>query len=178
MPLIRKAALLVGFLLAIACSEEKTAARASDARESRKANDAGEPLAAKVLAGEGAVYTDLCRCASAIGQPDPTTCFAHFVGNGSRARTPSEAACVQDVFEAHAVEVDSILECELSVIATARACFAGVVDCEATPVIRCAADGQAANTACGAYPAVVQHGINECYGLTGDGAPESASSRN
>src|SRR5580765_4159132 len=139
MSLIRNSVLPVGFLLAIGCSEEKTAARASDAGESRKANDAGEPLAAKVLAGEVAVYTDLCRCASAVGQPDPTTCFAHFVGNGSRARTPSEAACVQGVFEAHAGEVDSILECELTVIATARACFEKVVNCEATPVVRCAA---------------------------------------
>lgn len=178
MPLIRNAALLGGFLLAIGCNEEKAAARASDAGESRKANDAGEPLAAKVLAGEVAVYTDLCKCSSAIGQPDPTTCFATFVGNGTRARTPSEAACVQGVFEAHAVEVDSILECELSVIATARACFAEAVDCEAMPVIRCAADGQAANTACGAYPAAVQRGINECYGLAGDGAAESAPSSN
>ena len=178
MSLIRNSVLLVGCLFTTGCGEERPAARAADAGESRKANDAGEPLAAKVLAGEVAVYTDLCKCSSAIGQPDPTTCFATFVGNGTRARTPSEATCVQGVFEANAVEVDSILECELSVIATARACFAEVVDCEATPVTRCAADGQAANTACGAYPAAVQRGINECYGLAGDGAAESAPARN
>jgi hypothetical protein len=151
-----------------ACSSAEPPSRPGN-RASKGAPDSGPSTASRVLADEVAVYTDLCRCPSALGQPDPQTCFLHYV-----ARTPPEAECVKAVFETHAAELDGILECEIQVVATTRACLAGVANCEPSPVVGCAASGLAANAACGAYPDAVQRGIDECYGV-GDAAAPSSS---
>lgn len=153
-PRFRRLLLSVLVLATTGCGEP-TASRAPP--------DSGISLAARVLAGEVAVYTDLCACPAALGFADSATCFVYFV-----ARSPSQADCVRGVFESDAAEVDSILECELDVIATARECLANVIACDTTGVLQCATAGQAANTACGAYPSVVQQGIDECYGVIRD----------
>jgi hypothetical protein len=152
---------IVVALAAAACSASDPPSRAQSPEPS-VTPDSGAPVASRVLAAEVAVYTDLCKCPAAFGQPDSATCFKHFV-----ARTPPQADCVRALFEAHAAELDVILECEIQVVASVQACLGPVSNCEPNAVLACAASGQTANTACGTYPDAVRRGIDECYGVDG-----------
>lgn len=157
-------AVAFAFVAATACSSSQPSAAGSGA--SGGDPDSGASIASRVLAAEVAAYTNLCKCPAALGQPDSTTCFTHFV-----ARTPPEADCVRALFEARATELDTILECEIQVAANVQACLAKIANCEPGPVLACATSGQTANMACGAYPDAVQRGINECYGMEDAGGP-------